>query len=107
MKHIYCPEVEGLNSRVLGLEGSANMVVKLLSEDSVCIVIEPGGHTPNHVHDDKERVVVMSGEGEVRLDEGRTNIKPGDFVEFGATERHQILNNGNGALTFMCFRNQK
>jgi quercetin dioxygenase-like cupin family protein len=107
MKHIHCPEVEGLDSRALGLEGSANMTVKRLSQNSVCIVIEPGGHTPNHAHDDKERIVVISGKGEIVLDEGRKDIKHEDFVEFDAKERHQILNNGSDALTFMCFRNQK
>jgi len=107
MKHIYCPNVEGLDSQSLGLDGSAKMIVKLISDYSVCIEIQPDGHTPDHTHNDKERVIVMSGEGEIKLGEGRKNIKPGDFIEFDPDEQHQIINNSDEVLVFMCFRNQK
>ena len=54
MKHIYCPDVEGIDACALGLEGAKKMTVKLLSEDSVWIELEPEGHTPGHSHGDKE-----------------------------------------------------
>ncbi len=107
MKHVYCPDVEGVESRSIGLEGSANMIVKFISDDSVLIEIEPGGYTPDHVHGDKERVVVMSGQGEIKVEGVQKNIRPCDFIEFNADEQHQIINNGDEVLAFMCFRNQK
>ena len=107
MKHVYCPDVEGMDSLALGLEGSAKMMLKLLSEDSVWIEIEPGGHTPDHTHNDKERVVVMSGSGEIKAGEERKNIKEGDFLEFEPDEQHQAINNSDEMLVLLCFRNQK
>jgi len=107
MKHVYCPDVEGLDSLSLGLEGSSKMMLRLLSEDSVWIEIEPGGHTPDHTHNDKERVVVMSGNGVIKVGEERKNIKEGDFLEFAPDEQHQAVNNSDDVLVFLCFRNQK
>jgi len=107
MKHVYCPDVEGLDSLSLGLEGSSKMMLKLLSEDSVWIEIEPGGHTPDHKHNDKERSVVISGKGEIKVGEERKNIKEGDFLEFEADEQHQVINNSDDILVVLCFRNQK
>ncbi len=107
MKHVHCPDVDGVDSLSIGLEGSANMIVKFISDDSVFIEIEPGGHTPDHTHSDKERVVVLSGKGEIKIAGERKNIKPSDFIEFDTDEQHQIINNNDEVLAFMCFRNQK
>ena len=107
MKHVYCPDVEGLDSLSLGLEGSAGMTVKLISDDSVCIEIESQGHTPDHTHEDKERLVVMSGQGEIKAGEELIALRPGDFVEIDAAEQHQIRNQGDERLVFICLRNQK
>lgn len=106
MKHVSCPDVDGIDSLVLGLEGSSKMIVKPVSDNAVCIEIQPGGHTPDHTHKDKERMVVMSGEGEVKLADVRRDIKPRDFIEFDPEEQHQVKNNGKGVLVFMCFRDQ-
>ena len=107
MKHVYYPDVEGIDALSLGLEGSAKMQVKILSDDSVCLEIAPEGHTPDHTHADKERVLVVSGMGEIKLRGERRDIKPGDFIEFDVNEQHQIINNHDDLLVIMCFRNQK
>ena len=107
MKQIYYPVVEGMDSQSLGLEGSAKMMLKFLSDNSVCIEIEPDGHTPDHKHSDKERIVVMSGKGEIKTEKGRKSIKPGEFLEFDSDEQHQIINNSEENLIFICFRNQE
>ena len=106
MKVVHCPDVEGLDSFELGLEGSTKMMLKLLSDDSVYIEIEPMGHTPDHVHNDKERLVIISGKGEIKTRNQRNPIKPLDFIELDANEHHQILNNGDEVLAFVCFRHQ-
>ena len=107
MKHLHYPDVEAVDSLALGLEGSERMVLRLLSEDSVCIELAPGGRTPHHAHPDKERFVVISGEGRITVNEEQRPLGPRDFVELGGNERHQIVNNGPEKLVFVCFRNQK
>ena len=107
MKHIYCPGVDGFDSLSLGIEDAFKMKLKIVSEDTVYIEIEPGGHTPDHAHADKERVVVMCGKGEVITAKDRKIIEPGDFLEFDADDRHQIINTSDVLLGFMCFRNQR
>jgi len=107
MKHVYCPDVQGLDSLSIGLEGSRKMMLRLLSEDSVWIEIEPGGYTPDHAHSDKERLLVVSGTGEIKVGKERKQIQESDFIEFDPGEQHQAINNSDDVLVFLCFRNQK
>jgi len=82
------------------------MMLRLLSDDSVRIELEPQGHTPDHQHADKERLVVISGRGEIRVKGKRHSIRPQDFIELDADEPHQIVNSNDEKLVFVCFRNQ-
>lgn len=107
MKHIYYTDVQGLDASLLGLEDTSGMTVKLISDDSILIEICPGGRTPCHSHNDKERIVVMEGTGEIKVNTENRAIQPWDFVELNNNEQHQIINNSNELLTLMCFRNQK
>ena len=106
MKHLHCTDVEGYNAAVLGLEGTEKMKLRLLSDDSTWIELETGGYTPDHKHEDKERIVIMSGKGVIKLGNERKELRPNDFIEV-ANEDHQIINTGNDLLAFMCFRNQR
>ncbi|HPR53398.1 MAG TPA: cupin domain-containing protein [Deltaproteobacteria bacterium] len=106
MKHLQITEVEGYDAPALGLEGTEKMKLRILSDDSTWIELEPGGYTPDHKHDDKERIVVMSGRGILKLGDQRKEIKPNDFIEI-ATEDHQFINTGKDLLAFVCFRNQR
>lgn len=107
MKRVCYPDVEGLDALALGLKGSEKMKVKPMSQDTVCLEIGPGGCTPDHHHQDKERIVVIEGSGEVNTEEASFAIHPGDFVEFEVDEQHQIRNDTNEELIFLCFRNQR
>ncbi len=107
MKHAHYPDVDGIDALSIGLQGAEKMKVKLLSENSVCLELEPGGHTPDHNHGDKERIIVMSGAGEIKTNEDRKTIQPCDFIEFEADEQHQIINTSNNLLVIICFRNQQ
>jgi mannose-6-phosphate isomerase-like protein (cupin superfamily) len=106
MKHLRYKDVESYDAPALGLNGTEKMKLRLLSEDSVWIELGPGGYTPDHKHDDKERMVVMSGKGVIKLGGQRKEIKTNDFIEV-SNEDHQIINTGNDLLAFMCFRNQR
>jgi len=106
MRHLYCPDVESFDALSLGLDGTEKMKLRLLSEDSVWIELEPGGHAPDHKHDDKERVVVMSGRGIIKLLDEQKEIKTNDFIELHANEQHQLINTSDELLVILCFRNQ-
>lgn len=105
MKHLRCTDVDRYDAPALGLEGTNKMTLRLISEDSVWIELEPEGHTPYHRHEDKERMVVMSGHGILKLENEERKIYPNDFIEV-ADENHQIINTENEPLVIMCFRNQ-
>ena len=107
MKHLHCFDVESFDAPVLGLEGTEKMKLRLLSEDSIWIELEPGGHTPDHKHDDKERLVIMSGKGIIKLEKERKEIQQNDFIEIHANEDHQLINTGDELLVIMCLRNQR
>lgn len=106
MKHMRCTDVDRYDAPLLGLEGTHKMALRLISEDSVWIELEPGGHTPYHRHEDKERMVIMSGHGTLKLENEEREIHPLDFIEV-SDEHHQMVNTGNESLSIMCFRNQK
>ena len=107
MKYLHCPDIEGFDALSLGLTGSAKMKIKLLTDDSAWIELAPEGHTPDHSHEDKERVVVMAGRGEFKVGEEKKGIKSSDFIELEPGEPHQFINTGNQKLSLICFRNQK
>lgn len=105
MKHIHCSNAQWYDASELGLEGTNAMRLCILSDDSVQIELGQGGHTPDHIHDDKERLVIMSGNGIIRFKTEQIEIQPDDFVEID-NEQHQIINTGSVPLVFMAFRNQ-
>jgi mannose-6-phosphate isomerase-like protein (cupin superfamily) len=106
MKHLFCPDAESFDAQALGLEGAEKMTLKLLSEDSVWIGLEPGGHTPDHQHDDKERVFVVSGNGIIKLGDTQKELRANDFIELQPNEQHQLINTSCEPLAILCFRNQ-
>ncbi|MDY6906546.1 MAG: cupin domain-containing protein [Thermodesulfobacteriota bacterium] len=106
MKHLHYPEMDSLDAAAVGLDGAEAVRFKLLSDDTVVLELAPGGHTPDHTHGDRERVIVMAGTGTVKSNQGLTFIQPADFIEFAPDEPHQIVNSGDDVLVLICFRNQ-
>ncbi|MDY6822478.1 MAG: cupin domain-containing protein [Thermodesulfobacteriota bacterium] len=106
MKHLHYPEIDSLDAAAVGLDGAEKVSLKLLSDNIVVLELAPGGHTPDHTHGDKERIIVMAGTGIVKSDQHQTPIHHPDFLEFAPDEPHQIINTGEYTLVLMCFRNQ-
>ena len=106
MKHLHCTEVDCFDALALGLQGTEGMTLRILSDDSTWIELQPGGHTPDHRHNDKELIVVMSGNAVIKLGNQSKDIRPNAFREV-SEEDHQIINTGNEVFAFMCFRNQR
>jgi quercetin dioxygenase-like cupin family protein len=64
--------------------------------------VEPGGHTPQHMHDYEHEVYVLGGRGEV-LERGAPHaIAAGDVVFIAPNEIHQFRNTGDQPLQFLC-----
>lgn len=105
MKHLHINDVESYDASVFGFEGIEKWKVRLLSDNSVCNELEPGGYTPaQHEHADSiERGVVLSGKGVIIHGNNRIEIQAHDFYEI-VEGNHQYVNTGNEPLVFVCFR---
>ena len=105
MKHLHCNEVESYDAAALGLEGAEKTKIRILSDDTFQLELEAGGYTPDHIHDDKERLVIMAGKGTIKLKNEQLDVQSGDFIEID-NEQHQVRNTDSEPLVFVAFRNQ-
>lgn len=64
--------------------------------------IEPGGHSAFHEHDWEHQIFVLSGEGTLIGSEGPLAFKPGDVIFIAPGEPHQIVNDGDALVEFVC-----
>lgn len=66
------------------------------------IEIAPGGHTPEHAHDNEHENFVLEGSGEVLYHGEFHPLGPGDVVFIPPASVHQYRNTGEGTLRFLC-----
>ncbi|RLB66935.1 MAG: cupin [Deltaproteobacteria bacterium] len=64
--------------------------------------LEPGGHTPHHVHESEHLNYILEGSGVVMEGDTPRTIGKGDFVLVIPGEKHQYRNTGDVPLVFMC-----
>jgi quercetin dioxygenase-like cupin family protein len=64
--------------------------------------IEPGGHSAYHEHSWEHQIFVLSGEGTLRGAEGPVQFTAGDVIFIAAGEPHQIVNDGDALVEFVC-----
>jgi quercetin dioxygenase-like cupin family protein len=64
--------------------------------------VAPGGYTSFERHGHEHVVVVLRGQGEVRLNDERTNIGPGDVVRVVSQTPHQFRNAGDQPFGILC-----
>lgn len=64
--------------------------------------VASGGHTPHHCHDYEHEVLVLSGTGTVKSEQGDGIFKTGDVIFIPPNERHQFINTGSEPTTFIC-----
>lgn len=76
-------------------DGAPNFSIRVFT-------LEPGGHTPHHLHDSEHLNYVISGQGEVMNGEQPSPVSAGDFVLVNPQEKHQYRNTGDAPLVFMC-----
>jgi len=66
------------------------------------IEIAPGGHTPEHAHDNEHENFVLDGAGEVLYDGEFHPVGPGDVVFIPPKSVHQYRNGGPDTFRFLC-----
>jgi quercetin dioxygenase-like cupin family protein len=65
--------------------------------------IEPGGHTPNHVHPFEHENYIIEGHGSILIGDKEYPLKKGDFVLVLTGEKHQYRNDsGNEVMVMIC-----
>ena len=64
--------------------------------------VEPGHATPHHNHWWEHEIFCLSGQGEVRGDEGNRQLGYGSTVLIPGGEMHEIRNVGDDVLRFIC-----
>ena len=66
------------------------------------VEVAPGGFTPHHSHDYEHEILILSGSGVARSEQGDRPFKTGDVIFVPANEKHQFLNPGAEPCTFIC-----
>jgi quercetin dioxygenase-like cupin family protein len=64
--------------------------------------VEPGSSTPSHSHPWEHEVFVLSGEGVVTGEQGKTSIGSGSVVFVAPNEPHCFVNTTSQTLRFIC-----
>lgn len=64
--------------------------------------VAPGGHTPHHSHDYEHEILILSGRGIARSEQGDRPFQAGDVIFVPANEKHQFVNPGLEACSFIC-----
>jgi len=64
--------------------------------------IEPGGHSAFHEHPWEHQIFVLTGEGTLNGPEEPVPFKPGDVIFIAPGEPHQIVNDGDTLVEFVC-----
>ena len=64
--------------------------------------VEPGGHSPHHAHDYEHEVLILTGCGVVRSEQGDRPCQAGDVAWVPPGEKHQFVNTGDEPLQFIC-----
>ena len=76
-------------------DGAPNFSIRVFT-------LEPGGHTPHHIHESEHLNYVLSGEGVAMGGETPREVHQGDFILVSPNELHQYRNTGDEPFVFMC-----
>ena len=90
-------EVPGVFKRevITAKDGAPNFCMRVFE-------VEPGSSTPSHSHRWEHEVFMLSGQGEVVGEQGKTPIDTGSVVFVAPNEQHCFVNTGSQVLLFIC-----
>lgn len=101
-KRINCPEFTTKDtSTIRELMAPANSLIcrQSLAEAA----LPPGASTLAHRHPETEEIYyILSGSGEMAIEDEIQSVQPGDSIGILPGQRHQIRNNGATTLVFLC-----
>jgi quercetin dioxygenase-like cupin family protein len=92
------------------MQGASNVKMRMLvgPDDGAAnfhmrhFEVAPGGFSPHHQHDYEHEILILSGQGVAKSEQGDRPLKSGDVVYVAPNERHQFVNNGDSPLQFIC-----
>ncbi len=64
--------------------------------------LEPGSSIPLHSHPWEHEIFVLSGQGAVLSEDGKTQVVKENVIFVPPNERHGFANNSNQPLRFIC-----
>jgi len=107
MKRIHYQNVEGQAYPGDLAKGAVGRVVigKADGDTRFCMrvfEIAPEGHSALHSHDYEHQVFVHAGRGEVWDGQTWQDIAAGSVIHIPGGEEHQLRNNGQETLIFVC-----
>jgi quercetin dioxygenase-like cupin family protein len=93
-----------------GEEGASRIAIRWLitAKDGApnfamrVIEVEPGGHSPLHIHPWEHEVFILKGEGAVVHETTEHPVSQGDVVFVPPGEQHQFKNASDEPLEFIC-----
>jgi quercetin dioxygenase-like cupin family protein len=68
--------------------------------------VAPGGYTSFERHEHEHVVVVLTGNGQVRLGNELAEIELNDCIHVSSNEPHQFINNTQSPLGILCIVNK-
>jgi quercetin dioxygenase-like cupin family protein len=91
------PPARGVTGRVVigQADGAGNFCMRVFE-------LAPGGHTPRHRHAWEHEIFVHEGVGAVLRDGKWVPVQAGCVVFVPADEEHQIRNDGESVMVFVC-----
>jgi mannose-6-phosphate isomerase-like protein (cupin superfamily) len=97
-----CPQfVTKDSSRIREILAPRNSMLK--NQSLAEAVIAAGSATEEHFHATSEEIYyIISGRGEMRVENEMFNVKAGDAVALLPRQRHKIWNRGEEDLVFLC-----
>ena len=89
--------LQGVTIRWLWAEkdGVPNFALRLFE-------VQPGASTFYHTHPYEHEIYVLSGEAVLRSKDGDCTLAANDTAFVPANEEHQLVNNGQRLLSFLC-----
>jgi len=102
--------LENCEKKVMTMEGASGALrqVPIGKADGApnfsarVFTLEPGGHTPHHVHESEHLNYIISGTGIAMEGDVPREVMQGDFILVKPKELHQYRNTGSEPFVFMC-----
>ncbi len=65
-------------------------------------VFKAGAKMPLHYHDYVESLYILKGKCRICVENNKMDMKEGDFIFIDSKEKHEIYNDNNEELVFLC-----